>query len=62
LLSRGFQNAQIQESLCISRNTLKTHMRNIFGKLNVGDRTQAALWGVKHNYGQTAELSPYWER
>ena len=56
LLSRGLNNNSIMAELYITRNTLSTHMRNIFGKLNVTDRTQAAIWGVKNNYGQTREL------
>lgn len=62
LLSRGFKNAQIQACLYISKNTLKTHMTNIYGKLQVSDRTQAAIWGVKNNFGQTTELTPFWEK
>ena len=56
LLSRGYNNNMIMGKLFITRNTLSTHMRNIFGKLDVDDRTQAAIWGVKNNYGQTGEL------
>jgi DNA-binding NarL/FixJ family response regulator len=59
LLSRGYTNADIMERLYITKNTLKTHMRNIFWKIGVNDRTQAAIWGVKHNYGQTRELVPF---
>ena len=47
-LAEGEDNNTISEGLFISQNTLKTHMRNIFSKLGVSDRTQAALWAI-HN-------------
>jgi len=50
LLARGFNNQTITEALYISKNTLKTHTRNIYSKLEVSDRTQAALWAVKRGY------------
>lgn len=48
LLSIGYSNEAIMEYLCVSRNTLKTHLRNIYTKLGVSDRTQAAIWAVRN--------------
>ncbi len=48
LLSSGKSNAQIAEELFISQSTVKTHIYNIFQKINVPNRIQAALWTVKH--------------
>jgi len=48
LLSEGKRNTDISEELSISGNTLKTHLRHIYRKLNVGDRTQAAVWVWRH--------------
>jgi len=48
-LAQGLDNAAICEQLVISANTLKTHIRHIFAKLGVSDRTQAALWAIAHN-------------
>ncbi len=48
LIAQGHNNNSIVEKLCISRNTLKTHMRNIYEKLGVSDRTQAAIWAIRH--------------
>ena len=42
LLEAGYQNKQIAQELNISLNTVKYHLKNIFGKLGVVNRTQAA--------------------
>jgi DNA-binding NarL/FixJ family response regulator len=47
LIARGYSNSEISKELCISMNTVKTHIRNIFHKLEVEDRTQAAMKAVK---------------
>ena len=48
LLAEGLDNDAIAAALSLSVNTIKTHIRHIFEKLNVSDRTQAALWAVRH--------------
>ncbi len=48
LIALGFNNDAIAETLVVSRNTVKTHVRHIFEKLGVSDRTQAAVWAVRH--------------
>lgn len=45
-LAKGLTNPEIAESLCISLATVKTHILNIFGKLNVSSRL-AAVQGAK---------------
>jgi DNA-binding NarL/FixJ family response regulator len=57
LLSMGCTNEEITEQLYVSRNTLKTHLRNIYSKLNVSDRTQAAIWAVRNGFGPYAKVS-----
>ncbi len=47
LLTRGLQNHEIAEELCVSENTIRTHVSNILTKLDLRDRTQAALFGVR---------------
>lgn len=49
LIAAGMSNAAIADSLCISVSTVKTHVRHILDKLNVSDRTGAALWAVRNN-------------
>ena len=48
LIAEGLDNATIAEMLSVSVNTVKTHVRNIFIKLDVSDRTQAAIWALRH--------------
>lgn len=48
LVSMGFTNEEIADKMCISTNTVKTHLYNIFRKINVPNRLQAALWAAAH--------------
>lgn len=47
LVTQGLNNAEISDRLYISMNTVKTHLKNIFQKLEVEDRTAAALKAIK---------------
>lgn len=47
-LTKGKSNREIASSLFVTEKTVKTHISNIFTKLHVQDRTQAALYAVKH--------------
>ncbi len=49
LIAQGYSNAKISETLHISMNTVKTHIKNIFQKLEVEDRTEAAMKAFKSN-------------
>jgi len=49
LIAEGLINKEIAKKLYISEKTVKNHLSNIFRKLNVSDRTQAAIYAVKHN-------------
>lgn len=44
LISDGMSNADIAGKLCISEKTVKSHVSNILSKLNLTDRTQAAVY------------------
>lgn len=49
LIAKGLLNKEIAKTLYISEKTVKHHVSNIFKKLNVSDRTQAAIYALKHN-------------
>ena len=48
LIAAGTKNEQIADQLCISPHTVRTHIYNIFKKINVPNRLQAALWAVQN--------------
>jgi len=48
LIAQGCSNAKIASLLAISEKTVKNHVTSIFRKLGVKDRTQAALYAIKH--------------
>ena len=52
LIARGMNNREIAETMIISEKTVKTHVSNLLGKLAVEDRTQAAIWALKHGLGE----------
>jgi|SRR5579859_3261908 len=51
LLAQGLTNKDIAQALILSVRTVEAHLRNIFAKLGVHSRTEAAVWAVKHGYG-----------
>lgn len=57
LIAKGYSNNEISKELCISMNTVKTHIRNIFHKLEVEDRTQAAMKAVKKELIKEEDLN-----
>jgi len=51
LIAMGLANQEIAEALMISIETVKEHVQNLLRKLSLGDRTQAAVWGLRHGVG-----------
>lgn len=51
LIAGGRSNREIARALVLSEKTVKTHVSNILMKLDLADRTQAALWAVRHGIG-----------
>ena len=48
-VANGMFNKEIATSLDISERTVKNHISNIFKKIDVADRTQAAVFAIKNN-------------
>jgi NarL family two-component system response regulator LiaR len=48
LVAQGRNNHDIAEALVISEKTVKSHISNILGKLHLDDRTQLAIYAIKH--------------
>jgi len=56
LVATGASNKEIGSALHITTNTVKVHLRNIFEKINVSSRTEAALYAI--NQGLTGPVLP----
>jgi NarL family two-component system response regulator LiaR len=55
LLAKGLTNQGIADQLVLSELTVRTHVSNILAKLNLENRTQAALYALRHGM---ADLDP----
>lgn len=51
LVAQGCSNIDIARKLVISDKTVKTHIGNILSKLDLQDRTQLAIYALKHGWG-----------
>ena len=48
-VANGMFNKEIANTLNISERTVKNHISNIFKKIEVSDRTQAAVFAIKND-------------
>jgi DNA-binding NarL/FixJ family response regulator len=52
LLAQGLDNAAIAEALVLTTRTVQNHVSNIYGKLGVTSRTEAALWAIRYGLAE----------
>jgi two-component system, NarL family, response regulator LiaR len=57
LIARGRANKQIARELFVAMSTVKTHVNNLYRKLGVSSRTQAALYAARVGLVPTEEIS-----
>jgi DNA-binding NarL/FixJ family response regulator len=60
LITQGMSNADVARLTYLSPNTVKSYIRTIYRKLDVGSRTQAVLWGVKHGFTPDHHRIEHW--
>ena len=53
LITQGKSNAEVAAQTYLSPNTVKSYIRTIYRKIEVGSRTQAVLWDVTMDSPQT---------
>lgn len=51
-IAKGYSNQEISEACFITLKTVKTHVSNILSKLDVVDRTQAAIYAYRHGLAE----------
>jgi len=60
LITQGKSNADVARLTYLSPNTVKSYIRTIYRKIDVGSRTQAVLWGVAHGFTPDHHRIEHW--
>jgi len=55
---RGSSNKEIAHTLQISQQTVKNHISSILRKLDVKDRTEAAVYALRHGWMRLEDTKP----
>jgi DNA-binding NarL/FixJ family response regulator len=50
LITQGFDNAAIADRMGLSPNSIKSYIRTCYRRIDVANRSNAILWGVKHGF------------
>ncbi len=56
LLAQGLDNGAIAQRLVVTKRTVQNHVSNIYSKLGVASRTEAALVAIRHGLAQVPEV------
>lgn len=57
LVAKGLSNKEIAEELCLSIRTVQGHLANIFNKLHVSTRTEAAVYALREGWVTLNDVS-----
>ena len=60
LITQGKSNADVARLTYLSPNTVKSYIRTIYRKIDVGSRTQAVLWGVANGFTPDHNRIEHW--
>jgi len=60
LITQGKNNAEVATLSFLSPNTVKSYIRTIYRKIEVGSRTQAVLWGVRNGFTPDHHRIDHW--
>ena len=56
LLAQGLDNETIAQRLVVTKRTVQNHVSNIYSKLEVSSRTEAALYAIRHGLVQVSKI------
>ncbi|GLJ68758.1 DNA-binding NarL/FixJ family response regulator [Nocardioides luteus] len=57
LITQGLSNKEVAKKLVLSINTLKSHIRQIYSKIEVETRSQAVSWAITHGFAPKDEIA-----
>jgi DNA-binding NarL/FixJ family response regulator len=60
LITQGKSNAEVAALTYLSPNTVKSYIRTVYRKIDVGSRTQAVLWGVSNGFTPDHRRIEHW--
>jgi DNA-binding NarL/FixJ family response regulator len=60
LITQGKSNADVAALTFLAPNTVKSYIRTIYRKIDVGSRTQAVLWGVNNGFSPDHHRIDHW--
>ena len=60
LITQGLDNADVAARTFLTPNTVKSYIRTLYRKIDVGSRTQAVLWGIDHGFAPDHHRIDHW--